>query len=142
MRRPSALLAPALLVAAVLAGCGDDDAGGDGAPDDPDPTADTASDSRYDDVAALAADLDGVAGGCTLEYEGLVDDQRELSVCTLGDEIAELSVWDDDAALDALVDAAEESGDPVVTGENWSVDVADTGLAAEVADATGGAVHP
>lgn len=120
-----------------LVSCGDDDtaagpAGGDDGPGGP----------RVADVAELSELLTGVADGCTLEYEGLEDGQREVSVCTLGTEAVELSVWTDTAALDDLVAAADESGDPVVTGANWSVDVTDPSLADDVADATGGTVHP
>lgn len=128
MHRNAILLLAAVLLGSVTAACGDDD----GAADQPD---------RYRDVGALAARLDGIAEGCTLEYEGLVDDQREVSVCTLDGEVAELSVWTDLSALEALVDDAKSSGDPLVSGPNWTVDVVDPDLASRVADATGGVDH-
>lgn len=120
------LLVAALVVLGVLGGCGDD--------------ADSGSGTRVDDVAALAAELDGVAQGCALEYEGLTDDQREVSICTLGGEVVELAVWTDLDALRELRASSEGSGDPVVTGANWSVDLSDADLAEEVAEATGGRV--
>ncbi len=124
-----------MALAAFGAACGDDDATGDASTDAP------ADAPPVDDVEALAERLDGVEAGCTLEYEGLVDEQRELSICTLGDEIAELSVWSDPEALDGVVEAAEGTGDPIVTGPNWSIDVQDAELADQIADATGGTVR-
>lgn len=115
----------ALVLAVVLASCGDDDGGAAGAP-------------RHDDVGSLAEELDAVDGGCDLEYEGLADAQREVSVCTIGGDIAELSVWTDPEAHDAAVAAARERGQPLVTGPNWTISVGDRELAGEIADATGG----
>lgn len=125
MHRRSLALVVALALP-VLA-CGDDDGDAEG--------------PRVDDVQALADQLDGVSDGCALEYEGLVDEQREISVCTLGDEIAELAVWSDPDALDELVTSVEGSGDPLVTGANWSIDVRDADLADQIAEATGGTVR-
>lgn len=132
-RRCPVLIAVLLAGLVLSAACGGDDAG-DGA--------DPVTGSTVEDVGELADTLDGVGEGCTLEYEGLADGQRELSVCTLGGEIAELSVWNDPSSIDPLVEAASESGDPIVVGGNWTVDVADPDLAAEIADAAGGAVRP
>lgn len=118
-------LAAALTLVAVA--CGDDD--------------DATSAGSVDDVQALAAQLDGVADGCALEYEGLVDDEREISICTLGDEVAELAVWSDTGALDELASRTDGSGDPLVIGPNWSIDVRDETLADQIAEATGGTVR-
>lgn len=146
MRRPLfALLAVTLLVA----GCGDDD-DAPAADDAPEVTTDDGSDITSEDdeaasqvatVADLALLLEDVEDGCALEYEGLTDDQREVSICTLGGEIAELSVWTDEAALEGLIDDAAGSEDPLVAGPNWSIDVVDAELADAVAEATGGTVH-
>jgi hypothetical protein len=132
-RRPIRLATTIALGTCLLLGataCGDDAAGEAG---DVEPA---------EDVSTLAALLVDVGAGCTLEYEGLADRQRELSVCTLDGEIAELSVWDDPTSIATLRAAAEESGDPIVAGPNWTIDVADPELAAEIAEATGGVVHP
>lgn len=126
---------PLVMALAAFAAACDDDATGAAGTDAP------ADAQAADDVEALAERLDGVDAGCTLEYEGLEDDQRELSICTLGDEIVELSVWSDPEALDGVVEAAEGTGDPVVTGPNWSIDVQDAELADRIADATGGTVR-
>ena len=131
MRRALILLTAAVFVLA-SGGCGDDGSGSGGSDGEA---------RRVDDVAELAAYLDGVADGCALEYEALTDAERALSICTLGSDIAELSVWTEGEGLDALVEAAEGSGDPVVVGPNWSIDVTDPALADEVAAATGGTVH-
>lgn len=150
MRR---LLLVLLAVTSLFAvGCGDDDDTADtgaattGATDATTDatTADDGGDAageRADTVADLAGQLGGVADGCALEYEGLTDDQREVSICTLGSDIAELSVWTDENALDALIADTDGSGDPLVAGPNWSIDVVDPALADEVAEATGGTVH-
>lgn len=145
MRRPLLVLFAAVFLVAV--GCGDDDdaPAADSPPevgtdDGADITSEDEEANQIATVADLALLLDDVAGGCALEYEGLVDDQREVSICTLGDEIAELSVWEDTDALDAVVASAEGSGDPVVAGPNWTVDVTGTALAGDVAEATGGSV--
>lgn len=124
MRRRLVLsvVATASVLVSAACGGGDDD---DAAP-------------RYDDLASLAAELDDVEAGCTLEYEGLEDGQRELSVCTMGDAIAELSVWTDADALSALVQSAEESGETIVFGPNWTIGIGDAAIAGQIADATGG----
>jgi hypothetical protein len=129
---------PVLFLLALFPACSDDDTADDAAGG----TAGSGSAPAYEDVASLAADLDGVADGCALEYEGLEEEGRQVSICTLGGEVAELSVWEDRQALDDLAAAAEDSGDPVVVGSNWSVDVSDPALASQVAEATGGAVRP
>lgn len=147
MRRPLLVLFAVMVLLA--AGCGDDE-DAPAADSAPEVTTDNGEDitseddeeaSRVATVADLALLLDEVEGGCALEYEGLTDDQREVSICTLGGEIAELSVWTDEGSLEGLVDGAADSGDPLVAGPNWSVDVVDPDLAEAVAEATGGTVH-
>lgn len=127
MRRALELAVALLATPLLLSGCSTD-SGTDAATD-------------VATVAQLADELAGVADGCVLEYEGLTDGDREVSLCTLGTEAAELSVWSDPAALEAVVDQADGSGDPVVTGSNWSIDVSDPDLASQIAEATGGTVH-
>lgn len=122
------------LLAAVLAlpliACGDD--GGDDGPE---------SGSSYDTVAAMAEDLTDAGLTCTLEYEGLRDDQREVSLCTLQDELAELSVWSDPADAASTADRADEDGNPLAAGANWTVDVETVDTATAVAEALDGTVR-
>ncbi|MGK2929709.1 MAG: hypothetical protein ACSLFO_09055 [Acidimicrobiales bacterium] len=146
------LLALLAVTSLVAAGCGDDDDTADtgaGTTGPADATTDAttgdededAAGDRVETVTDLAGQLDGVADGCALEYEGLTDDQREVSICTLGSDIAELSVWTDETALEGMIADTDGSGDPLVSGPNWSIDVVDPALADEVAEATGGTVH-
>lgn len=123
-----ALLAVVLVVGA--SACGDDggDGDGDGA-------------SRYESVTDLAEDLTDAGLACTLEYEGLRDGAREVSLCTVQDELAELSVWDDPADAASTAERAEADDDPLVAGENWTIDVQSAETAAAVAEALGGRVH-
>lgn len=123
-----ALLAVVLVVGA--SACGDDggDGDGDGA-------------SRYESVTNLAEDLTDAGLTCTLEYEGLRDGAREVSLCTVQDELAELSVWDDPADAASTAERAEADDDPLVAGENWTIDVQSAETAAAVAEALGGRVH-
>lgn len=123
-----ALLTVALVVGA--SACGDDggDADGDGA-------------SRYESVTDLADGLTEAGLTCTLEYEGLRDGAREVSLCTVQDELAELSVWDDPASAASTAARADAEDDPLVAGENWTIDVQSAKTAAAVAEALGGRVH-
>jgi hypothetical protein len=131
VRRSSRLVAAALL-AVLLAACGgDDDSGGDGDGDL----------SSYVTVAQMAADLEQAGLTCTLEYEGLVDDEREVSLCAVNGEYTELSVWTDPTAAADAADAADEGADPLAAGANWTVDIDTAETAEAVADALGGEAH-
>lgn len=127
--RPVQPLAAFALVLAVLAACGGDGEGG--ADDEP-------ALRTYVDVAAMAADLDEAGLTCTLEYEGLDDGTREVSLCTVEGEFTELSVWAEPADAAAAIEQAEEGDDAFVGGANWTVDVDTRSTADAVATALGG----
>jgi len=142
--RAAAVALSALLL---LGGCGDDDDAGNGggdttaAPADGGETADRSELSSFDTVTAMNEELTAAGIGCTLEYEGLRDAQREISQCTIEGEQAILTVWLDEEVFDAFL-APEEGPPPVAVayGANWTVELATPENAQTVADALGGAI--
>jgi hypothetical protein len=126
------LVLPAL---ALVACSGDDDSGGDGGG----PTTTAAADlSTYATVADLSDELDAAGLACALEYEGLKDDTREVSLCAVNGEYTELSVWVDPQEASAAGLAADDAEDPFVEGANWTIDVETAATATAVAEALGG----
>lgn len=125
-----------VLALAVAGACGDDDAGSD-----TDGGGTSQELSSYVSVASLAEDLNAAGLACTLEYEGLDDGTREVSLCTLEGELAELSVWVDEGAAASTGEQADTDADPLVEGANWTIDVQTADTAASVAEALGGAVR-
>jgi hypothetical protein len=124
------------------AACSDDGGGGgddDDAPDTTEPTSEELS--SYDTVAALNEDLGAAGIECTLEYEGLVDEDKEISQCTIEGSQAFLTIWFDTAFVDEIV--APEGVEPpagVAYGENWTVELTPPTpeTAAAIAEAAGG----
>lgn len=145
--RTIAALLLALLLALATA-CGSDDDGGDeegsGSDDTTEETAESGTDlsglPTYDTVAALNEDLAAAGVSCALEYEGLVDDEgKEVSLCTIEGEQAQLTIYPDAASVQAIVDAPTAVG-AVAYGGNWTVLVDTAPTAQVVADALGGQV--
>lgn len=121
MRRLIVMLAALALLSAA---CGDDggtDGGGEG--------------SSYETVTALNDDLAAAGITCELEYEGLVDADREISQCVINDEQAVLNIWFNDELREAVID---DSGSTVAYGADWTVQVTTPETAQEVADALDG----
>ena len=127
------------------AGCGGDDGGGgDGASDGTSAETTAAPDeelSSYDTVAALNESLSGAGIDCALDYEGLVDEDKEISQCTIDGAQAYLTIWYDESFVQAIVDP--EAGEPpagVAYGQNWTVELtpATPETATAIADAAGG----
>lgn len=125
------------------AGCSDD-GGGDADPDDssPDTTEAPGGDlSSYDTVADLNEDLSAAGIECALEYDGLVDEEKEISQCTIDGSQAFLTIWFDTAFVGEIV--APEGLEPpagVAYGENWTVELTPptSETATAIAEATGG----
>lgn len=145
MKRLALLLAAALLVLAACGSDGGDDdtssttAGGD--------TATTATEGTtggdavdleglpsYDAVAAVGEDL-----GCELEYDGIVDADREYSTCVFEGEQALIYIYTDPAVV---ADVAAAGAPALVYGANWTIEVETPAVAQAAADATGGVVAP
>ena len=136
-RGVKATLATLAIVVLALTSCGGDDDGG---------SADTGASSEgtqvavedlssYETVADLNAALAADGIDCTLEYEGLVDEVRELSQCTIEGGQAILTIWYDDGLFTDFVGGTPAA---VAYGENWTVELADPTVVATVADAAGG----
>lgn len=131
----------ALVVAAVLVAgaCGSDDEGGEGAGSGDAATTPTDLTS-FDDIAALHQRLVDEGIECGLEYEGLRDDGREVSICVIDGEQALLTVWDDPALVREFAASEAAAGGEVAYGANWTVDLDSRETAARVAEALGGTV--
>lgn len=132
-----ASLATVAIALLALTSCGGDD-GGDAADTTggSETTEAPAEDlSSYETVADLNEDL--AAGGivCTLEYEGLVDEVRELSQCTIEGGQAILTIWYDDTLFSDFLGTDPAA---VAYGENWTVELSDPAVATSVAEAAGG----
>ena len=85
-------------------------------------------------MADIGADL-----GCELEYDGIVDADREYSTCVFEGEQALIYIYTDTTFVGDIVDA----GAPALAyGANWTVEVETAPVAESVAAATGGAVAP
>ena len=138
MKASLATVAIALLT---LAACGGDD---DGSSSEAEPGSDTteatAEDlSSYETVSDLNDALAAADIECALEYEGLVDEVRELSQCTIEGGQAILTIWYDDGLFQDFI--APEDGTPpaaVAYGDGWTVELTAPAAAAAVADAAGG----
>ena len=151
MKASLATVAIALLL--LGAGCGGDDGGGDDAA----PESSTGSSSEtteapaadlesYDTIASLNEALGAGGVDCTLEYEGLTDDDgNEVSTCTIDGNQAFLSIFADPTTVPEVVSAHEADASVALAyGENWTIELtppseATATTAAAIADATGGA---
>jgi ABC-type glycerol-3-phosphate transport system substrate-binding protein len=132
-----ATLAIVVITLLTLAGCGGDD-GGEAADttNGSETTAATTEDlSSYETISDLNDDLAAAGIECTLEYEGLVDEVREISQCPIDGAPAILTVWYDDGLFTDFL-ATEPVA--VAYGANWTVELSDPATAASVADAAGG----
>ncbi len=91
-------------------------------------------------VRDLSTRLEAAGITCALEYEGLRDAGRELSLCVIDGDRATLTIWDDPSVLDEFL--ASDVGRQGVTavGRNWTVDLQQPAVARKVADALGGMV--
>ncbi len=141
MRRLAILLAAAALL---LGACGSSDdtssdttspAGGDTATTaagDAEGNPDLADLPTYDSVAEIGADLQ-----CDLEYDGIVDSEREYSTCVFEGEQALIYIYTDPTVVGDIADA----GAPALAyGANWTIEVETQPVAESAAAATGGAV--
>jgi hypothetical protein len=142
-----------VLVAAALAltivGCGDDSEDGeDGAA--PSVTTDaggvsgTADGSAalddlptYDTLDDIVDELDAGGIPCELEYDGLEDEQKTVSLCTIEGAQATLNIWKEPATVAELVGSGAAT-ELTVYGRNWTIDLRDPAAAAAVAAALGG----
>jgi len=96
--------------------------------------------SSYATIADLHQAIVDGGFACTLEYPGLKDDvsSNEVSICTIEDEQAFLTIWADPADLSDFAASSDGSTGTVALGANWSISVTSTDLASRLADALGG----
>ena len=147
MKRLALLLAAAVLVLAACSSDGGDDhasdttSGGDTATTVAGGTTDTGGDAvdtadlpSFEDVAEIGAAL-----GCELEYDGIVDADREYSTCVFEGEQALIYIYTDPAVV---ADVAAAGAPALVYGANWTIEVETAPVAEAAAGATGGAVAP
>lgn len=86
----------------------------------------------YESVADIGADL-----GCQLEYDGIVDAEREYSTCVFEGEQALIYIYTDPTVVGDIANA----GAPALAyGANWTIEVVTQPVAEAAAAATGGAV--
>jgi hypothetical protein len=93
------------------------------------------------DVVELGGLLDAAGIPCALEYEGLVDDRREVSICQIDGGQATLTVWDDPAELDLFMVEPMSGPGATTVGPNWTIDVASEATAERLAGALGADVR-
>jgi hypothetical protein len=115
----------ALFALTSLAGCGGDD---DGTGADT-----TRGGPEVANVVGLGVLLNEAGIPCDLEYEGLVDDRREVSICQIDGGQATLTVWDDTTALDRFMTEPMSGPGATVVGPNWTIDVANPRTAERLA---------
>ncbi|MBI2705407.1 MAG: hypothetical protein HYX32_08985 [Actinobacteria bacterium] len=136
----SVKLAVALMaVLAFLAGCTSSTSSSP-SPSGPSGSAAPPSLSTIGTIADLQSKL--VAGGipCTLEYEGLKQDDKTLSICVIDGEQATLSIWDKPELLQKFLQADVGAKGATAVGANWTVDVDTPQTAQKIATALNGTV--
>ena len=145
MKRLALLLAAAALVLAACSSDGGDDnassttAGGDTATTatdgtDAGGTVDPSELPSYEHVDAIGDDLE-----CDLEYDGIVDADREYSTCVFEGEQALIYIYTDPAVV---ADVAAAGAPALVYGANWTVELETPAVAEAAAEATGGEIAP
>jgi hypothetical protein len=132
-RSPARLLlglAVTLLATAALSACGSDDG-----------AAPAREGGEVANVVELGGRLEAAGIPCALEYEGLVDGSREVSLCQIDGGQALLTVWEDPTALDVFMDEPMTGPGATVVGPNWTIDVAEPATAERIGEALGGVVR-
>jgi hypothetical protein len=127
------------------AGCSSDDGGTDDTGGDdttPATEAPSADLSSFETVAELNETLTAAGIDCALEYEGLVDEDKEISQCTIDGSQAFVTIWFDEAFVTEIVAPEGAEAPPgVAYGQNWTVELTPPtpATATAIADAAGGA---
>lgn len=91
-------------------------------------------------VADMAKQLEAKGIRCKLEYEGLKDNDKTLSICTIDNSQATLTIWDKPEILQKFLAANVGAKGASAVGANWTVDVDTPATAQKVATALGGTV--
>jgi hypothetical protein len=77
---------------------------------------------------------------CTLEYEGLKQDDKTLSICTIDGQQATLSIWDSPEKVQKFLKADVGAKGSTAVGANWTIDVDKPETAQKIATALNGTV--
>ena len=91
-------------------------------------------------VSDLASQLESKGLTCKLEYEGLRQDDKTLSICVINGEQATLTIWDRPEVLEKFASTPATGVGATALGRNWSVDLESPVAAQKVANALGGTV--
>jgi hypothetical protein len=96
--------------------------------------------SSYRTIAALHDAIVEAGFACTLEYPGLKDDvtSNEVSICTIEDETAYLTIWSDPAKLAEFTSSTDGATGTVAVGADWTISVTSADLAGRLATALEG----
>jgi hypothetical protein len=134
-RRALVLLATPLLVGlgAATVACSSTAANGSLAP------ATTVAPS-YATVEDLASQLQAKGITCQLEYQGLKQEDKTLSICVVDGEQATLTIWDRPADVAAFLAASDAGTGATAVGANWTIDVDTVATAQKLTAALGGQV--
>jgi hypothetical protein len=134
-RRTAARLAFAvsLVVSLAAAGCSSGSSGSNAAPA-------TTAPPSYATVADLARTLQSKGISCTLEYEGLRQEDKTLSICVVDGEQATLTIWDQPDVLTKFLATPDSGTGATAVGANWTIDVDTVATAQKLTAALGGQV--
>jgi hypothetical protein len=95
----------------------------------------------YATVADLAKQLEAKGIACKLEYEGLKQEDKTLSLCVIGGgEQATLTIWDQPEVLGKFLATPDTGTGATAVGANWTIDVDTAATAHKLTDALGGQV--
>lgn len=103
-------------------------------------SATTVSASSIANIADLQKRLEGKGIVCKLEYEGLKQEDKTLSICVIDGEQATLTIWDKPEVLVKFLNSDVGAKGATAVGANWTVDVDSAATAQKVASALGGTV--
>lgn len=108
-------------------------------PDSPDGTVTVPAGSlddlpTFDTITALRDEIVASGFTCELEYEGLEDGDKIVSICVIGGEQALLTIWNDPEVLEEFA-TSDAVTNLVVYGQNWTIDLTTPTLAGTVAGA-------
>jgi hypothetical protein len=95
----------------------------------------------FDTLDDLVAALGDEGFACALEYDGLEDEEKVLSLCTIEEDQAQLIIWKDPGYVGEFV-ASGGATELNVYGANWTIAFSDPATATAVADALGARTGP
>jgi ABC-type glycerol-3-phosphate transport system substrate-binding protein len=133
---PRRLVRPALVVLALaltVAACSSSSTPGTAAPG-------TTAAPSYATVEDLAKQLEAKGITCKLEYEGLRQEDKTLSICVVNGEQGTLTIWDKPDVLAKFLASSVSGTGATAVGANWTIDVDTVANAQKLTAALGGQV--